>query len=86
MASALIEKAIEIAGSQTKLAEACGVKQQSIWQAKDAGRVSAELALLIERAVAGKVTARELRPDLPWPSPPAHEQGDDHRPVHEVSL
>lgn len=64
---ALLEKAIQIAGSQHKLAEACGVKQQSIWQAKEAGRLSAELAVLIEAATGGEVRARELRPDLPWP-------------------
>jgi len=65
-AKPLIEKAIEIAGSQRKLADACGVKQQSIWQAKETGRVSAELAMAIEQAV--HIPAREIRPDLPWPA------------------
>ena len=57
-----------------KAADACGVTQASVWQAKQAGRVSAELALLIERATAGEITARQLRPDLPWPdlAPDAH--------------
>jgi len=64
-----IETAIALLGTQAKLADACGVTQASIWQAKEAGRVSAELALLIERATAGEVTARQLRPDLPWPDP-----------------
>jgi DNA-binding transcriptional regulator YdaS (Cro superfamily) len=68
MSRELIEQAITLAGSQAKLAEACGVKQQSIWQAKETGRCSAELALQIEQATDGKVTARQLRPDLPWPS------------------
>jgi len=67
MTRELIETAISQLGSQAKLAEACGVKQQSIWQAKDSGRVSAELALLIEKATGGAVTAKGLRPDLPWP-------------------
>lgn len=68
MTRELIEAAISQAGSQSKLAEACGVKQQSIWQAKESGRVSAELAILIERATSGAVLARDLRPDLPWPA------------------
>lgn len=66
----LIEQAIEIFGSQQKLAEACGVKQASIWQAKEAGRASAELSMAIEQATSGKVSARDLRPDLPWPDAP----------------
>ena len=69
MVRAHIETAIALLGTQAKLADACGVTQASIWQAKKAGRVSAELALLIERATAGEVTARQLRPDLPWPDP-----------------
>lgn len=68
MAQKLIEAAISHLGSQSKLADACGVKQQSIWQAKETGRCSAELAVLIEAATEGRVTARMLRPDLPWPS------------------
>lgn len=83
MTRELIETAISQLGSQAKLAEACGVKQQSIWQAKDSGRVSAELALLIEAATGGKVTAATLRPDLPWPVPTQPvEQGDDQQHAH----
>lgn len=67
MVRQLIEKAISILGSQAKLADACGVKQPSIWQAKDTERCSAELAMAIEKATDGQVTAVELRPDLPWP-------------------
>lgn len=84
MSRELIERAITLAGSQAKLAEACGVKQQSIWQAKETGRCSAELALQIEQATAGKVTAAELRPDLPWPSPstaPAADPVSQPEPV-----
>lgn len=76
MSRELIEQAITLAGSQAKLAEACGVKQQSVWQAKETGRCSAELALQIEQATAGKVTAAELRPDLPWPSPTTAPQSE----------
>lgn len=69
MSRELIEQAITLAGSQAKLADGCGVKQQSIWQAKETGRCSAELALQIEHFLDGRITARQLRPDLPWPSP-----------------
>ncbi|KAB2928259.1 MAG: helix-turn-helix domain-containing protein [Candidatus Contendobacter sp.] len=31
-------------------------------------RMSADLAIRLEHASAGLMTARELRPDLPWPS------------------
>lgn len=83
MTRELIETAISQLGSQAKLAEACGVKQQSIWQAKDSGRVSAELALLIEAATGGRVRATSLRPDLPWPVPAQpSEQGDDQQHQH----
>lgn len=34
-------------------------------------RVSASLALMLESASDGEMTARELRPDLPWPSIPS---------------
>ena len=74
MTRELLETAISQLGSQAKLAEACGVKQQSIWQAKDSGRVSAELALQIEKATGGTVAAKDLRPDLPWPAPHTGEQ------------
>lgn len=82
MTRELIQAAITQLGSQAKLAEACGVKQQSIWQAKDSGRVSAELALLIESATGGTVTAQNLRPDLPWPSTQPAEQGNDQQQAH----
>ena len=63
----LIEQAISIFGSQAKLADACGIKQPSIWQAKETGRCSAELAMAIEKATDGRITAAQIRPDLPWP-------------------
>jgi DNA-binding transcriptional regulator YdaS (Cro superfamily) len=65
----LIERAIAIAGSEKKLGERCGCSQHKIWKAKVTEKVDAELALKIERAVGGAVTAAQLRPDLPWPSP-----------------
>lgn len=59
-----ISRAILIAGSEAKLGRAAGVSQNAIWQAKRRGRVSAELAVAIERATAGLVSRAELRPDL----------------------
>lgn len=64
----LIEKAIKIAGSQTRLGEMCGVSQNAIWAAKRAGKVSAELAVSIEQATNGEVPRWKLRPDL-WEAP-----------------
>jgi DNA-binding transcriptional regulator YdaS (Cro superfamily) len=60
----LIASAAHQMGSETKLATACGVTQNAIWQAKTRGRISAELALAIHRATRGKVGAHDLRPDL----------------------
>jgi len=33
-------------------------------------RMSADLAIRLEHASGGLITARELRPDLPWPASP----------------
>jgi DNA-binding transcriptional regulator YdaS (Cro superfamily) len=62
-----IEKAIRLAGSETKLANATGYSQHAIWQAKHKGAVSAEMALAIHHALRGRVPASRLRPDL-WAS------------------
>lgn len=66
--SALIEKAIGIAGSQTRLGELCGVSQNAIWQAREANRISANLAASIDKATSGEVPRWKLRPDL-WEAP-----------------
>jgi DNA-binding transcriptional regulator YdaS (Cro superfamily) len=64
----LIQRAIDHCGSQPKLATAVGCVQQTISKLlKRQMRVTAELAMSIERATDGAVTAREIRPDLPWP-------------------
>lgn len=59
-----ITRAIAIAGSEAKLGKAAGVSQNAIWQAKRRGRVSAELAVKIERATGGLVSRSDLRPDI----------------------
>lgn len=38
-------------------------------------RMSADLALWLEHVTDGELTARELRPDLPWPAAPAPREG-----------
>lgn len=65
----LIAKAIEICKSQPALAEKLGCRQQTV--SKMLNReipVSAEYALLIASATDGRVSAHDLRPDLPWPA------------------
>ena len=71
--SDLISKAIEIMGTQARLAEACGVTQPAISYALSTGRVSAELAAKIDRATEGKVSREALRPDVFSPGFPDHE-------------
>ena len=60
----LLDLACRIKGSETKLGDACGMSQNAIWQAKQRGHVTAELALAIHRATDGVVSAAALRPDL----------------------
>jgi DNA-binding transcriptional regulator YdaS (Cro superfamily) len=59
-----LERAIKLAGGQSKLARATGYTQNSIWKAKDSGRISAELAIRIELALGGRVTREQLAPDI----------------------
>lgn len=61
-----IKRAIEIAGTQTKLAEASGLTQAAIHKllSGKTRRISAENALAIERATDGQVTRYDLRPDI----------------------
>lgn len=77
----IAEAAKGFGGSETKLARAAECSQNAIWAAKRAGRVSAELAVAIERATGGAVQRWRLRPDL-WSQPlemdgaaPAQEAG-----------
>lgn len=64
----LLEKAVELAGSQAKLGKAAGVTQNAIWQAMQKGRVTPELAAGIHDATHGRVAKWQLRPDL-WHEP-----------------
>lgn len=68
----LIEEAIKFAGSEKKLGNLCACSQNAIWNAKRAGRVSAELAVAIDRATQGQISKHQLRPDLFEPPAPPH--------------
>ncbi|MFS9419515.1 transcriptional regulator [Citrobacter sp. C411] len=65
MVNKAINEAIEFVGSQQKLADACGVKQPSVWAwLHGKKKVSAENAKRIELATDGNVPAYQIRPDL----------------------
>ena len=55
-----IIRALNLLGTQQKLAEACGVKQQSVNKWLKGGGISAVSAKKIEDATQGKVTMREV--------------------------
>nr|WP_310616667.1 helix-turn-helix domain-containing protein [Pantoea cypripedii] len=59
-----IQEAIDIVGSQKKLAELCGVAQPTVWRWLHGGGIDAKYVIKIVRASGGKVTAKEIRPDL----------------------
>lgn len=63
-AESLFRKAIEIAGSETRLAKAIGFSQHAVWSARRKGRPSAEMAAAIDKFTEGKVSKQDLRPDL----------------------
>jgi DNA-binding transcriptional regulator YdaS (Cro superfamily) len=66
--AAAFERAIRIAGSQSKLAAATGYSQVAINKAKRRGCVSPKMALAVHRFTGGAVPASALRPDL-WARP-----------------
>jgi DNA-binding transcriptional regulator YdaS (Cro superfamily) len=66
MVNKAIKSAIDVLGSQQKLAEACDVKQPSVWAwLHGKKKVSAENAMRIEKATNGTIPAYQIRPDLP---------------------
>lgn len=65
MVNKAIKSAIDFVGSQQKLAEACDVKQPSVWAwLHGKKKVSAENAKRIEKATNGTIPAYQIRPDL----------------------
>ncbi len=59
-----VKRAIDLLGSQTKLAQACGSKQQHVWNWLHRDDVPIERAIQIEVITNGEVTKEELRPDF----------------------
>lgn len=59
-----IARAIQILGSQRKLAISCNVSQPAICKWLKGGKVSAEYVNSIVQATNGKVQAYEIRPDI----------------------
>jgi DNA-binding transcriptional regulator YdaS (Cro superfamily) len=59
-----IEHAIEMFGSEYKLADAIGFSQSAIWRAKTIGRPTPEMAVNIEVATNGKIKREMMRPDV----------------------
>lgn len=60
----VIERAIELAGSEAKLGRGTGFSQVAINKAKHRGHASAEMALAIHRALNGAISASDIRPDI----------------------
>lgn len=60
--------AIELAGSEGRLAKAIGFSQNAVWNARRCGKTSAEMAAAIDRFTEGRVPRHSLRPDL-WEPP-----------------
>ncbi|QNS14262.1 transcriptional regulator [Mannheimia bovis] len=59
-----IKKAVSILGSQTNLANACGVTQGAVQKWLNGGGISAEYLLKIESATNGQVTIRAICEEL----------------------
>jgi len=68
-----LERAIALAGGQSRLARRLGVSQATVWYwLHKNGRAPAEHANAISEASGGEVSKSDLRPDL-WPGPKAGE-------------
>lgn len=64
---ALVNRAVQLVGSQSRLAELIGRSQQQVSAlCTRAPTISAEDALAIDRCTSGEVSKSDLRPDL-WP-------------------
>ncbi|AOM40205.1 transcriptional regulator [Xenorhabdus hominickii] len=61
----VIQRAVNIVGSQEKLAALCGVSQPAVHKWLRGGRVSPQRVFAIVNATDGLVRAYEIRPDLP---------------------
>lgn len=68
-----IKRAVEIAGSQKKLATAIGCSPNAIIEARKRGQVSWKMALRIDELSNGEISKHDLRPDVFGPHPQAAE-------------
>ncbi len=73
MSDTPIQRAAQIAGSQSALARLIGRTPQAVQKWCNGAKVPGELVIPVEQAVDGKVSRHELRPDL-YPTEQA-EQG-----------
>ncbi|HHL2824735.1 TPA: helix-turn-helix domain-containing protein [Citrobacter murliniae] len=64
MTNKTIQRAIDIAGSQKKLADLCGVAQPTVWRWLHGGGIDARYVMKIVSATEGKIKAADIRPDL----------------------
>lgn len=64
MTNKTIQHAIDIVGSQKKLADCCGVAQPTVWRWLHGGGIDARYVMKIVSATGGQVAASEIRPDL----------------------
>ena len=64
MTNVIIQRAIDIAGSQKKLADRCGVAQPTVWRWLHGGGIDARYVMKIVSATEGQIKAAEIRPDL----------------------
>lgn len=70
-----IERAVQLKGSQEKLAEAAGCSQQQIsYLLNEARTITPEMAVAIDRATDGAVSKFTLRPDLAALFAPSQEK------------
>jgi len=86
MTTEALETAIGIAGGQTALGRLIGKDQKSIWAwLNTTKQVPAEFAIPIEKAVEGKVTRHELRPDIYPIDDPAPAGHPKHKETHQAA-
>ncbi|EMH4161621.1 helix-turn-helix domain-containing protein [Pluralibacter gergoviae] len=64
MTNQVIQRAVEIAGSQKKLADLCGVAQPTVWRWLHGGGIDVKHVSAIVNATGGMIKPQEVRPDL----------------------
>ncbi|MDU1029339.1 MAG: YdaS family helix-turn-helix protein [Clostridiales bacterium] len=60
MTNKVIQRAIDIAGSQKKLADLCGVSQPTVWRWLHGGGIDSGYVMKISDATNGKVKTEEI--------------------------